>query len=91
MILRPAANGALRPVCVRSPHPRTAISEKVTMTAGQSIKDAGESISKATDHVVDAVEGKVNTVTDAVEDALRTAADKIHAAAGQPASVPAAK
>ncbi|KQR53573.1 hypothetical protein ASF88_01490 [Leifsonia sp. Leaf336] len=61
------------------------------MTAGQSIKDAGESTSKVTDHVVDAVEDKVNTVTDAVEDALRTAADKIHAAASQPASVPAAK
>ena len=61
------------------------------MTAGQSIKDAGESTSNVTDQVVDAVEDKVNTVTDAVEDALRTAADKIHAAASKPASVPTAK
>ena len=61
------------------------------MTAGQNIKDAGESTSKVTDHVVDAIEDKINTVTDAVEDALRTAADKIHAAVSQPGSDPAAK
>jgi replicative DNA helicase len=61
------------------------------MTAGQNIKQAAENTSKVADHVVDAVEDKVNTVTDAVEDALRTAADKIHAAASQPASIPAAK
>lgn len=65
--------------------------EKVIMTAGESIKDAGENSSKVTDRVVDAVEDKVNSVTDVVEDALRTAADQIHKAASQPEVVRPAK
>lgn len=52
------------------------------MTAGDSIKKAGQATKNVTDRVVDAVEGKINDVTDAVQDTLREAGNKIHQAAG---------
>lgn len=54
------------------------------MTAGKGIKKAAEGTKKTTEHVVDAVEGKVNDVTDTAQSALKKAADKVHGAAGQP-------
>lgn len=55
------------------------------MTAGEGIKKGAEGTKNVTDHVVDSVEGTINSVTDSVEKALKTAGEKIHEAASRPA------